>query len=171
MDSQVTFMAMPFNRPDLMSVYDQHVKPAVARTGYELRLSGDNPKTGSIDDRMRVEIRRARFLVCELTENNAGAYWEAGFAEGPGMDLEHDCIRTDGREGTERVCPRQAALSEPGSGSAAYRISTPASAARAHQARTATAGSWAHQRTSASTRGSPRSTSRSAAASARMPTP
>jgi len=32
--------------------------------------------------RMRLEIRRSRFAVVDLTHGNRGAYWEAGFAEG-----------------------------------------------------------------------------------------
>jgi hypothetical protein len=47
----------------------------------------------------------------------------------------------------------------------------PSSAARAHHARMVSVGCAHHQRTSASTRGSPRSASKSAAASATMPTP
>ena len=44
-----------------------------------------------IDLRMRVEIRSAKFLVADLTDENRGAYWEAGFAEGLGKKVCYTC--------------------------------------------------------------------------------
>jgi hypothetical protein len=38
-----------------------------------------------------VRIRQARFLVCDLTHGNRGAYWEAGFAEGLGIPVIYTC--------------------------------------------------------------------------------
>jgi len=40
-----------------------------------------------------VEIRRARFLIADLTGGNNGAYWEAGFAEGLGKKVIYTCRR------------------------------------------------------------------------------
>jgi nucleoside 2-deoxyribosyltransferase len=40
---------------------------------------------------MRVEIRAAKFLVGDLTDDNRGAYWEAGFAEGLGKNVYYTC--------------------------------------------------------------------------------
>jgi nucleoside 2-deoxyribosyltransferase len=45
------------------------------------------PKMG----RARAKIRAARFLVAELTDENRGAYWEAGFAEGLGKKVYYVC--------------------------------------------------------------------------------
>lgn len=44
-----------------------------------------------IDDRMRVEIRRSRFMLADLTHSNNGAYWEAGYAEGLGIPVIYTC--------------------------------------------------------------------------------
>src|SRR5207245_2489747 len=49
------------------------------------------PSSGLIDNRMRVDIRTAKFLVCDLTDENRGAYWEAGFAEGTGKPVFYTC--------------------------------------------------------------------------------
>lgn len=37
------------------------------------------------------EIRRCRFLIADLSDDNAGAYWEAGLAEGLGKDVIYIC--------------------------------------------------------------------------------
>ena len=51
----------------------------------------DRPKAGLIDDRLRVEIQTSRFLIADLTHENAGAYWEAGYAEGLGKPVIYTC--------------------------------------------------------------------------------
>jgi nucleoside 2-deoxyribosyltransferase len=38
-------------------------------------------------------IRTSRFLVCDVTHGNRGAYWEAGFAEGLGKPVIYTCRR------------------------------------------------------------------------------
>lgn len=89
LDSRIAFMAMPFGDGSLDSVFSDCFRPAVGATRFDLRRLDSHPKAGSIDDRLRVEIRGARFLIAELTGANAGAYWEAGFAEGLGKPVLH----------------------------------------------------------------------------------
>ncbi|MES2832856.1 MAG: hypothetical protein V4695_12800 [Pseudomonadota bacterium] len=86
-DSRIAFMAMKFHDPELNNIVDTVFRPAVAATGFELRVLTDVPRAGSIDDRMRVEIRRSRFMLADLTHGNNGAYWEAGYAEGLGLPV------------------------------------------------------------------------------------
>jgi hypothetical protein len=86
-DSRIAFMAMPFHNELLDSVYKNCFQKAVDLTGFKLERIDENPKAGSINDRMRVEIRRSKFLIAELTNNNSGAYWEAGFSEGLGKPV------------------------------------------------------------------------------------
>jgi hypothetical protein len=93
-ESKLAFMAMPFNDPLLDRVFIECFKPAVARAGFELRRIIDRPSAGLIDNRLRAEIRKSRFLVCELTRANAGAYWEAGFAEGLSRPVVYTCQST-----------------------------------------------------------------------------
>lgn len=90
-ESRVAFMAMAYSG-DLWQLFADHLQPAVKQTGFELRtLAGDHQTAGSIDNRMRVEIRTSRFMVCDLTHGNNGAYWEAGFAEGLGRPVFYIC--------------------------------------------------------------------------------
>lgn len=89
--SRKAFMAMQFGDPELDNIFDNVFKPALLQTGFELYKLDDKPKAGLIDDRMRVEIRTSRFLIADLTHENAGAYWEAGFAEGLGKPVIYTC--------------------------------------------------------------------------------
>ncbi len=83
-DSRIAFMAMSFGSPDTLRAYTECFVPAVKDTGFDLRRLDHSPKAGLIDLRMRVEIRTCKFMIADLTDENRGAYWEAGFAEGLG---------------------------------------------------------------------------------------
>lgn len=88
------FMAMKFGDEALESILNSVLKPATKRAGFDLFKLDDRPKAGLIDDRMRVEIRAADFVIADLTHDNAGAYWEAGFAEGLGKPVIYTCERS-----------------------------------------------------------------------------
>lgn len=90
-DSRKAFMAMEYGDKELDEIVDEHFKPAVADTGFELYRLNEVPKAGLIDDRLRVEIRNSRFLISDLTHENNGAYWEAGYAEGLGKPVIYTC--------------------------------------------------------------------------------
>jgi hypothetical protein len=89
--SKRAFMAMQYGDAAVDAIYADCFRPAVAATGFELRRLDEDPQAGLIDDRMRVEIRVARFLVADLTHGNKGAYWESGFAEGLGKPVIYTC--------------------------------------------------------------------------------
>jgi hypothetical protein len=77
------FMAMKYNDPEMDAVFEKHFSIASEQAGFKLRRLDREQAAGLIDDQLRVAIRTAKFLVCDLTHGNRGAYWEAGFAEGP----------------------------------------------------------------------------------------
>ena len=89
--SRKGFMAMKFGDAQLDAVFRNHFRPAVGLTGFELMRLDDEPRAGLIDDRLRLEIRTSRFMVADLSHANAGAYWEAGFAEGLGRPVIYTC--------------------------------------------------------------------------------
>lgn len=91
--SRHAFMAMPFGEPALEKFVDEVFRPAVLATGFTLKRLDDEPSAGVIDNRMRVEIRKAKFLIADLTHQNHGAYWEAGYAEGLGKAVIYTCER------------------------------------------------------------------------------
>ena len=86
------FLARKFNNPDLESFVQKVVKPAVKEaTGSDLVDMRDVPKAGIIDNIMRTRIRDAKFVIADLTDDNNGAYWEAGYAEGLGKPVIYIC--------------------------------------------------------------------------------
>lgn len=85
------FMAMPFGNAELDNIVEKHFKPAVRATGFDLKRLDDGQPAGLIDDHLRVEIRQSRFLIADLTHENRGAYWEAGYAEGLGKPVIYTC--------------------------------------------------------------------------------
>lgn len=89
--SRTAFMAMQFGDTELNAVYASCFQPAVGATGFTLKKLDEGQPAGLIDDRLRVEIRQARFLIADLTHQNRGAYWEAGFAEGLGRPVIYTC--------------------------------------------------------------------------------
>jgi len=92
-DSRRAFMAMQFGDQELDRLFYDHFKPAAQRAGFDLYRLDEEPRAGLIDDRLRLEIRRSRFLIADLTHGNPGAYWEAGFAEGLGRPVIYTCRR------------------------------------------------------------------------------
>ena len=88
------FMAMKFGDPDLDKIVDEVFREAVQKAGFELIRLDDSPRAGLIDDRLRVEIQSSDFLIADLTHDNLGAYWEAGYAEGLGKPVVYTCEKT-----------------------------------------------------------------------------
>ncbi|MGC2853833.1 hypothetical protein ACM64Y_00020 [Novispirillum sp. DQ9] len=91
--STTAFMAMKFGDATLDAIVAGHFRPAVEAAGFRLKRLDDEQPAGLIDDHLRVEIKRARFLIADLTHHNNGAYWEAGYAEGLGKPVIYTCER------------------------------------------------------------------------------
>jgi hypothetical protein len=90
-DSRVAFMAMKFGDPALDRAVDECFRPAVDRTGFRLRLLTDDQGAGLIDDQLRAAMLASRFIIADLSHDNQGAYWEAGFGEGLGLPVIYTC--------------------------------------------------------------------------------
>jgi len=88
---KISFMAIKYGNVSLEKVYEENIKDAVKQTGFEIQLLRDVLRAGSIDDQLRVQIRGAKFLLVDLTDDNNGAYWEAGFAEGLNKPVIYLC--------------------------------------------------------------------------------
>ena len=87
------FIAMKFGDGGLDRIVNEHFRPAVKATGFELVRLDDKPQAGLIDDRLRVEIQSSAFVLADLTHDNLGAYWEAGYAEGLGKSVIYTCAK------------------------------------------------------------------------------
>jgi len=89
--SKSIFMAMDYGDPLLERVYKDCLKPAVKRAGLDLIRLDEVPEPGIIDNRLRAAIRDSVMIIADMTYNNAGAYWEAGYAEGLGRPVLYTC--------------------------------------------------------------------------------
>lgn len=85
------FMAMKFGDADLDKILKDIFKPAAKQAGFDLMKLEDEPIAGLIDDRLRVEIQSSDFIIADLTHDNLGAYWEAGYAEGLHKPVIYTC--------------------------------------------------------------------------------
>jgi nucleoside 2-deoxyribosyltransferase len=86
------FVALRFGNAALDALLKETVKPAIrANIGYDLVDMRDVATAGVIDNIMRAQIRDAAFVLADLTDDNLGAYWEAGFAEGLGKPVIYLC--------------------------------------------------------------------------------
>jgi hypothetical protein len=93
-NSRLAFMAMKFGDPALDRAVETCFKPAVARTGFELRKLTDQQPAGLIDDQIRAALLSGRFVIADLTHGSHGAYWEAGYAEGLRLPVIYTCQKT-----------------------------------------------------------------------------
>ena len=92
-DSRKAFMAMKFDSDVERDVFPCFGK-AVEAAGFELISARTKPEPGLIDVQMRGMIRRAKFVVADLTDDNQGAYWESGFAEGLDKKVIYTCEKS-----------------------------------------------------------------------------
>jgi len=89
------FMAMKFGDAELESLVSSSIKPAVkAALNFDIFDMRDVARAGVIDNIMRAQIRDAAFILVDLTHDNAGAYWEAGYAEGLGKPVIYVCEKS-----------------------------------------------------------------------------
>lgn len=88
------FMALQFGDQELDAFLRDVIKPTTGELGYRLEDMRDAARAGVIDNVMRARIRDAAFVLVDLTHANAGAYWEAGYAEGLGKPVLYLCKNT-----------------------------------------------------------------------------
>jgi hypothetical protein len=93
-ESTTAFMAMQFRDPQMDRIYRAHLQPAVAALGFELHTVEHRPEAGLLDYQIRLLVTASRFVIADLTHENRGVYFEAGYADGIGRPVIYTC-RTD----------------------------------------------------------------------------
>lgn len=88
-ESTSAFMAMHFNDQQMDRIYADHFRPAIAAIGYDLQTV--SPNAGLIDYHIRLQVTASRFVLADLTHENRGVYFEAGYAEGIGRPVIFTC--------------------------------------------------------------------------------
>lgn len=84
--SDQCFIAMSFN-PELLLNFKTIVMPKIKETGFNPITVDVVPHNESILDRILYEIKNSHFVVVDFTEQNLGAYYEAGYAKGLGLEV------------------------------------------------------------------------------------
>jgi hypothetical protein len=85
-DSPFAFVAMRFG-DETSALRDDGIKPAIIDAGFDTRIIDEMPHNDHIDDMILASIRRCRFLIADLTGNRQNVYYEAGFAQGLGLEV------------------------------------------------------------------------------------
>jgi hypothetical protein len=111
-DSKQCFVAIWFTH-EMNDVYKNAIKPAIefiergeSIPRYEAVKIDNVEHINDINDEIIAQIRRSRFMVCDLTGYRGGVYFEAGFAYGLGLDVIYTC--------REDWCKEQKLLNEKG---------------------------------------------------------
>jgi hypothetical protein len=90
-NSNKVFIATQFKWPaddEIRIQAIEAIRRACQTCGYDAEIVGQD-HTGNITDRIMADIRLSRFVIAELTFNNRGVYFEAGFARGIGRPVFH----------------------------------------------------------------------------------
>jgi hypothetical protein len=84
-------MAMPFGSAQVINLYRETYFIAAKDAGFRLDSLLDDRRPGLIDEKLKVKIRRAAFMIADVTEPNPNVLWEAGFAEGLNKPVIYSC--------------------------------------------------------------------------------
>lgn len=84
--ADLVFVAMSFNSK-YNDVWSAGLRPGIELAGYRAERADSTPHAGRIDDRIIAMLRECRMAVVDVTSQNQGAYFEAGFALGLGRPV------------------------------------------------------------------------------------
>ena len=90
--STKVFVAMGFEK-DLLYAMENAIEPACRECGFDAFLIKDKEHNNGITDEIIVGIKTSKFVVVDFTYNNCGAYFEAGYAQGYGLEVVRCCKR------------------------------------------------------------------------------
>lgn len=89
-NSKKVFVAMGF-KDDLLKAMDNAIRPACSDCGFDAYLISDKEHNNGITDEIIVAIKTSKFVITDFTYNNCGAYFEAGYAQGHGLEVFRCC--------------------------------------------------------------------------------
>ena len=87
------FVSMPMNKDkyDCVDTIRAGTEKAITQTKNTPYYLDQDAHNGNIFDKMLAEIQGCKFLVADFTYQNAGVYYEAGYAKGIGKTVIHTC--------------------------------------------------------------------------------
>ncbi len=92
-DSPDVFVALQFNDPkkNRRKIVDEVIKPVCSEMGLNAFIVMDIEHNDVVYDVILKSISKSHFIIADLTYNNNGAYYEAGYAKGQGKEVIHTC--------------------------------------------------------------------------------
>jgi nucleoside 2-deoxyribosyltransferase len=93
-DSQQGFVAMWFDSR-MTPIYNDVISKAIEDAGYKPHRVDKGEHNNKIDDEIIAQIRRSRFIVADFTGQRGGVYYEAGFAQGLGLEVFWTCRKDE----------------------------------------------------------------------------
>lgn len=93
-DSSQAFVAMSFNK-DLYEVWRNGFYPALNEVGYDPIRVDSEQTNHNINNKIVADIRKSGLVVADFTGQSNGVYFEAGLAEGLGIDVIYSVRDTD----------------------------------------------------------------------------
>jgi hypothetical protein len=95
-ESEIGFCAMWFD-DSLRPLWEKAIKPAIEMAGFEAKIMYEHSQNhnNKIDDEIIAMLRHSKFVVADFTHGQkgmrGGVYYEAGFAEGLGLEVICTC--------------------------------------------------------------------------------
>jgi hypothetical protein len=92
-DSNSAFIAMSFSQS--RQHIEQAISGAITESGYRSIRMDRVEHVNRIDDEIISQLRRAKFLIADFTDQNNGVYFESGFMLGLGRPVLWVCDKAD----------------------------------------------------------------------------
>jgi hypothetical protein len=83
------FMVMPFRYPELNQLYNENIKAYLKQCDLNINVYRSDDFTGTdvVADTILDQIRKAEFIICEITNCNKNVFFEIGYAKGINKDI------------------------------------------------------------------------------------
>lgn len=88
--NNLAFIAMKYT-DSLIQYSENWFESAIVKAGYEPKAMYSHEHTNVIDNEMKELIKSSKFVICDMTLNSRGAYYEAGYAHGLGIPVIFLC--------------------------------------------------------------------------------
>ena len=92
--SKRVFVAMAFD-PSLNDIYENGIKKAVEELNFFSRRIDEKEYNEDICDEIIAEIKKSKFLICDLTRQRGGVYFEGGFGKGLSRNVIWTCKKDE----------------------------------------------------------------------------
>ena len=96
-ESKDIFVAMAFNQEMYKIFNEKQFRNDIEKAtgGHRLSIISEREHNRNIDDEIIAAIKQSKAMIADLTHGNQGAYYEAGYAHGKGMEVIFTCRKKE----------------------------------------------------------------------------